>query len=94
MTRIPAAAILPPPIELYTTAEGCAVSRDAGGVFECVTLESAINLRTRQVCGPYRGREAWIAWDDDRGDEPGSAMGHGDSEESAIADLLDQLAGV
>ncbi len=86
---------LSPAVTLATTAEGCAVSVDSSGLYECVTLECValpVDIRTRRVCGAYRGREAWIAWDDARGCEPGSPIGQGATEAEAIADLIDLLA--
>lgn len=36
-------------------------------------------------------RDAWIAYDDDSYDGPGSALGHGKSREEAIDDLLEKM---
>ena len=39
----------------------------------------------------YSAPNPWLAWDDDSYDGPGSALGHGVSEQDAIADLVEQL---
>lgn len=39
---------------------------------------------------PIRSMD-WSAWDDSTYDGPGSPLGHGETEDAAIQDLLDQL---
>lgn len=45
-----------------------------------------MNIKT-QESWPAR----WLAYDDDSYDGPGSALGHGQSEQEAIEDLMEQL---
>lgn len=53
---------------------------------------NGFHIRTDNIFPPIPSREFdWCATDDDRYDGDGSPIGYGETEDAAIADLLEQL---